>query len=386
MKKPIESLRESITIPEGVTYLNWASQGIIPNAALDASLAILRLRGRTDVDIVQREFSATDRARELAAGLLDASADEICLTPNTSVGVNLAAQAIGFEPGDEVLLLREEFPTNLVPWLNLEKKGSKVRYLQVSHKYITPEEIEAQIGPKTRAIAISFVQFYDGYRHDLKAIGAVCRKRGVYLAVDAMQGLGACPLSVKEMPVDFVSCGATKWLASPYGTGFCYIRRELVHRIDWLPSHGWLAHDYSKGEFSSIIGNLPGLYGGARKFEVGTLPYHDWAAFNVAVELLLGVGVETIYSHVARLYQRLVDGLATISSVTITSCLEAPRRSGILSFRVPDTAALCDFLMQENVFVSHREGSIRVSIHGFNNEGDIDNLLAATEEFAGSHK
>ncbi len=382
MKKPIESLSAAITIPQGVTYLNWASIGIFPEKSLQEVTALLRLSGRTDVDIVAHEFDATHRARELAAKLIGASPEQICLTTNTSIGINIAAQAIPFEAGDEVLLLDTEFPANVVPWHNLEKRGIQVTTIEAMDQVISPQLIEAQIGPRTKALSISFVQFHDGYRHDLASIGSICRDKCVYLVIDAMQGLGVCPFSVKEIDVDFVACGGAKWLVSPYGTGFCYISPRMLQRIDWLPGHGWLAYEYVGNDFSRILNVERKLFTDARRFEVGTLPYHDFAAFDSSVELLLDVGIEAIYSHVLQLSDRLVAGLKSIPDIRILSCLEPSTRSGILSFSSPDNVGLCEFLKSKGVFVSHREGAIRVSIHGFNNESDIDRLLIATEAFA----
>ncbi|MBN2209562.1 MAG: aminotransferase class V-fold PLP-dependent enzyme [Candidatus Coatesbacteria bacterium] len=381
MKKSIESLRASITIPKGVTYLNWASVGIIPDEALQAIASFLKLHGRIDVDLVSHEFGATTRARELAAKLIGASPEHICLTTNTSIGINLAAQGIPFEPGDEVLLPEAEFPTNVVPWYNLEKKGIKVRTLKAEHQVPFAELLDAQIGPRTKALSISFVQFHDGYRHDLAAIAAICRKRGLYFVVDAMQGLGVCPLSVRDLGVDFLACGGAKWLSSPYGTGFCYFSPRMLERIDWLPAHGWLAYEYIGHDFTRILGVQRRLFPDARKFEVGTLPYHDFAGFNYSVGLLLGVRIEAVYSHVSRLYERLVVGLEGTPGVKIVSCLEPATRSGILCFASPDNAGLHKHLTDERVFTSHREGAIRVSIHGFSDESDIDRLLSATEDF-----
>lgn len=381
MSNGVASLRSELTLPDGVAYLNWASQGIIPNGSLDAMMSLLRLRGRTDVDIAEREFEGADRARSLAARLIGASAAEICLTTSTSVGLNIAAQAIPFKPGDEVLLLDAEFPANVVPWRNLERRGVKVRTVSVAGGFPSPELLDAQVGPRTKAISVSFVQFHDGFRNDLAAIGSICRKRGIYFVVDAMQGLGVCPFRVKEIDAHFVATGGTKWLVSPYGTGFCYIRQDILDRINWLPAQGWLAFEYLGHDFSRIINVERRLMPGARRFEVGTLPWHDFAGFDASLKLLLEVGVEAIYAHVARLYDRLAEGLSTIDGVTVKSCLERPARSGILSFSVSDTAGLCEFLLSKGVFISHREGAIRVAIHGFNNEEDIDRLLAATESF-----
>ncbi|HUT02632.1 MAG TPA: aminotransferase class V-fold PLP-dependent enzyme [bacterium] len=376
-----ESLRAGISLPDGVAYLNWASQGIIPNASLEAMMSILKLRGRTDVDIAGCEFEAADRARALSARLIGASPAEICLTTSTSVGINIAAQAIPFEPGDEVLLLDVEFPTNVVPWRNLERRGVKVRTMSIADRFPSPELLEAQMGPRTRAISVSFVQFHDGFRNGLATIGSICRSRGIYFVVDAMQGLGVCPLSVNEINAHFVATGGTKWLVSPYGTGFCYIRQDVLDRIAWLPAQGWLAFEYLGHDFSQIINVERRLLPGARRFEVGTLPWHDFAGFDVSVELLLQVGIEAIYAHVAGLYDRLVEGLSSIPNISVKSCLEPTARSGILSISSPDPGRLCEFLKGQGVFVSHREGAIRVAIHGFNNEEDIDRLLAATETF-----
>ena len=381
MKKPIGSLRTASSLPNGVAYLNWASQGIIPNASLEALSSILDLRGRTDVDIVAHEFGTTARARELAARLIGASSEQICLTTSTSVGINIAAQAIPFEPGDEVLLSDTEFPANVAPWQNLEKTGIKVKVLQAAHEHVTPDRVEAQIGPRTKALSISFVQFHDGYKHDLAAIGSICRDKGIYLAVDAMQGLGVCPLSVRDSGIDFLASGGAKWLVSPYGTGFCYISPRMLERIDWLPGHGWLAYEYLCNDFSRILGVERKAFPDARRFEVGTLPYHDFAGFDHSVGLLLNVGIDAIYSHVSQLYEKLLAGLKSIPNIAIVSCVEPPTRSGILSFSTADNAGLHEFLKDNGVFVSHREGAIRVAIHGFNNENDIDRLLAVTEAF-----
>ncbi len=381
MSNDVAALRSQLTVPDGVAYLNWASQGIIPNASLEAMMSILKLRGRTDVDIAGLEFEAADRARALAAQLIGASPAEICLTTSTSVGINIAAQAIPFEPGDEVLLLDAEFPTNVVPWRNLERRGVKVRAVSIADRFPSPELLEAQMGPRTRALSVSFVQFHDGFRNCLATIGSICRSRGIYFVVDAMQGLGVCPLSVNEIDAHFVATGGTKWLVSPYGIGFCYIRRDVLDRITWLPAQGWLAFEYLGRDFSQIINVERRLLPGARRFEVGTLPWHDFAGFDVSVELLLQVGIEAIYAHVADLYDRLVQGLSSIPNISLKSCLEPTARSGILSISSPDPGGLCEFLKGQGVFVSHREGAIRVAIHGFNNEEDIDRLLAATEAF-----
>ena len=377
----VPSLRSQLTVPDGVAYLNWASQGIIPNGSLEAMMSMLKLRGRTDVDIAGCEFETADRARALSARLIGASPAEICLTTSTSVGINIAAQAIPFEPGDEVLLLDVEFPANIVPWQNLEKTGVNVRVLEAAREHITTDRVEAQIGPRTKALSISFVQFHDGYKHDLAAIGSICCKRGIYFVVDAMQGLGVCPLSVKEINAHFLAAGGPKWLVAPYGTGFCYIRQDVLDRIAWLPAQGWLAFEYLGHDFSQIVNVERRLLPGARRFEVGTLPWHDFAGFNVSVELLLQVGIEAIYARVSGLYDRLVEGLSSVPNVRVKSCLKPPARSGILSISSPDPRELCEFLKGQGVFVSHREGAVRVAIHGFNNEEDIDRMLAATETF-----
>ena len=380
-KNDLSSLRAELIFPDDVAHLNWASVGIIPEKSLQAATSLLKLRGRTDADLVGHEFEATRRARELAAELIGASPKDICLTTNTSIGINLAAQAIPFEPGDEVLLLDAEFPANVVPWYNLEKKGTKVRILKAAQQVPFAELLEAQIEPKTKALSVSFVQFNDGYRHDLAAIGSICRKRGLYFVVDAIQGLGVCPLSVRDSGVDFLACGGAKWLISPYGTGFCYISPRMLERIDWLPGHGWLAYEYIGNDFSRILNVERRLFPDARKFEVGTLSYHDFAGFNYSVGLLLGVGIDAVYSHVSRLYERLVVGLESIPGVKIVSCLEPATRSGILCFSSPHNAGLHKHLKSEGVFTAHREGAIRVSIHGFNDETDIHRLIAATEAF-----
>ena len=223
------------------TYLNNASIGPIPERtrlALDAFNA-----KRTAPHLLpDREMQqALAAARAAAARLIGAGPDEIALTPNTSTGINVAARALPLLPGEIVLVCDREFPANVYPWKNLADRGVTAEIAPVTAAGFPDEAylLERLRDPRVRVLAVSFVQFSNGYRADLKTLGDACRANGTWLVVDAIQGLGNSPFDVRETPVDILCTGGQKWLLSPWGSGFLYVRRELIEKLQ-PAAVGWM--------------------------------------------------------------------------------------------------------------------------------------------------
>ncbi|MDQ6830578.1 MAG: aminotransferase class V-fold PLP-dependent enzyme, partial [Gemmatimonadota bacterium] len=225
----------------GTVYLNNASTGPMPRRSLDALHAFNAMRAEPHRITLEDQFGTAARARELIARLINAEPGEIALMVNTTYGINLAARALRLGPGDVVVGCDKEFPANIYPWMALARDG--VRFDMVPCQGVLPDEdaiVAALDRPGVRALAISWVSFATGYRVDLARLGRECRARGIYLVVDAMQGVGALMLDVRETPVDILACGGQKWLLSPWGTGFVYVRDELVQRLEPY-AVGWMA-------------------------------------------------------------------------------------------------------------------------------------------------
>jgi selenocysteine lyase/cysteine desulfurase len=225
-----------------------------------------------------------------------------------------------------------------------------------------------------KAVAVSWVQFSNGYRTDLAALGRACRERGIYLVVDAIQGLGALTLDVHECEIDILACGGQKWLLSPWGTGFVYVREELTRRLE--PGVvGWMATRGSE-DFSRLIDYDFTYYDDARRFEVVTLPYQDFAGFNSSVGLLLELGPKEVERHVRELVDIAVEWAASRSDMRLITPTDPSHRAGIVAI-VPkgDVRAASARMMQAGIAHSLREGAIRLAPHCYNTAEEVRTAL-----------
>ncbi len=366
---------EFAPVATGGIYLNSASTGPVPARAV-AELH----RGNTDrADparwTVERQNSVYAEARRLAARLVNADPAEIALMPNTTTGINIAARAVPLGRGDVVLTFDREFPTNVYPWLVRAGDGVVLERIPVTDDG-WPDEARL-LGrlddPRVRAVCVSLTQFSTGYTVDLEALSRATRATGTMLLVDAIQGIGQLPVDLRRTPVDFLSCGAQKWLLSPWGTGFLYVRRELIETI--TPTFAGWASFRGTDDYSRLTSYDPEPWPDARRFEVITLPVQDFAAMNAAVGLLLDLGVAAIAAHAGAIAAPLFDwasrGRGRITSPTGThgSAIVCVRPAG-------EVAAAHARLLAAGVNCSLREGSIRLSPHCFNT---IDELAQVAD-------
>lgn len=365
---------------DGAAYLNSASTGPVPARAVAALHAFNELRARPHRISLERQLGVTQRARELFAALVGAGADEIALGPNTSFGVNLAARALPMRAGETVVVSDGEFPANVYPWMALERaRGVGLHVVPCAGRLPDEDALLAALDrPGVRALAVSWVAFASGAMLDLARLGAACRERGIWFVVDAIQGAGAAPLDVRACAIDVLACGAQKWLLSPWGTGFAYVRRELVAQLE-PPDVGWLAVRAAE-DFDRLTDYALTWRDDARRFEVGTLAHQDYAAVNESLELLASLGAAAVSAHVAALVQRVVNwALANPSRARLVTPAGAARRAGIVSVVPADAAAAARRLTAAGVVCSAREGMIRLAPHAFNTAADVDVALRALE-------
>ena len=362
-------------------YLNNASTGPLPRRTTAAVEEFSRLRAEPFRMTEAVQFGTLERSRELVARLVGATAREIALMVNTSYGLNLAARSLPLVAGDVVLGFDREFPANVYPWMALERRaGVELRLLPCDAGRLPDEEallraIERE--PRVKAVTLSWVSFATGYRVDLERIGAACRERGIYFVVDAMQGLGACTLDLARLQVDILACGGQKWLMSPWGTGFVYVRDELLSRLE--PSAvGWMSVRGSD-DFERLVDYDFTYRDDARRFEVITLPFQEFAGFNASLELLFELGPGAVETHVASLADRIVGWAGSRRDVRLVTPGDRARRAGIVSLAPRDPAAASARLTGAGVSHSLREGAIRLSPHCYNTVAEVDAALAELE-------
>jgi cysteine desulfurase/selenocysteine lyase len=353
-------------------YLNAAGIGPLPERSRRAVVEFAALRAAPHRLPDKVLFSTLAESRRLAAALINADADEIALAPNTSFGVNLAARALPLAPGDVVLVSDREFPANVYPWLALRERGVEVELAPTTPEGWPDEAYMLQrvADPRVRVLAVSLTQFASGYTVDLGGLSRVTRMTNTLLVVDAIQGLGQIPVDVRATPVDILATGGQKWLLSPWGSGFVYVRRELIQ--DLLPADiGWLAYE-GTDDLSHLTTYDTTLRADARRYELVTLPYQDFAGMNASLGLLLEVGIETIQAYL-RAVTRPVLAWAASAGVRVTSPLDG-HASGIVCLELPDPLRAYRALKTAGIVATVREGALRLSPHLYNTPAELERV------------
>jgi len=356
-------------------YLNNASTGPLTQRAIAATAEVIAERAEPFRIDDAKNFAMLARTRELAAGLIGADAGEIAILTNTTYGINIAAQTFAWEPGDVVVVHDREFPANMYPWLALEKRGVVVK--RIAPRGLLPDEdalLAAIATPRVKLAAVSWVGFSTGYKSDLKRIGEACRARGIRFVVDAIQGIGADFLSVRDCHVDILACGGQKWLLAPWGSGFAYIRRELAATLDPSPV-GWMSVKGSD-DFTRLLDYDLTWRDDARRFEVLTLPFQDIAGLCASLALFHELGPQAVSARVASLAGEIVDWARGRRGVQLVTPVDPARRAGIVSLITADSSASSARLHASGIAHSLREGAIRLSPHLYNTSEEIQRALA----------
>lgn len=359
-------------LSSGTVYLNHAAISPLPSRTTAAIEQYLALRSRERVDPYKDLASLTQETKVRIGRLINAPADRIAFVDNTSNGLNVLASGYPWKPGDRVLLNRMEFPANVYPFLHLKRLGVEVDFVPCPDGILTAEMIERALTPRTRLVSVSFVQFLNGFKADLSAIGNLCRSRGVTFCVDAIQGLGAAPLDVQAAKVDFLSCGGHKWLMALEGQGFLFITHELQEKI--CQQHvGWTSKDnFMEHLFQYDLTLAPS----ARRYENGTLNAVGIVALHESIGLLLEIGIDRIHRHLLALTDRLLEFL-TERKMAIVTPREHVHRAGILTWKDERAERTFLHLLHHDIHVSLREGCLRVAPHCYNTVDEIDALIRA---------
>jgi cysteine desulfurase/selenocysteine lyase len=330
---------------------------------------------------VPRLFKRLAETRRSAARLLNAETMEIGLTTSTTLGLNVAAQALPVQPGEIVLLSDKEFPANVYPWKQLESRGVVVELAPTKPNGWPDEEYlcERVSDPRVRVLAISLIQFSNGYKADIARLGKACRANDCFFVVDAIQGIGQVAFDVKATPVDLLACGGQKWLLSPFGSGFLYVRQELVEQLQ--PTFvGWLAFE-GTDDYSRLTDYEYKLRSDARRFEINTLPFQDLIAMGESLKMLLDFGIESIEEWLREVRRPLLEA-AVAGQLRVVSPLDSRHSSGIVCVAPARLAECEERLASEGVIVALREGALRLSPHCYNTPDEMEKAVAILTEYA----
>jgi selenocysteine lyase/cysteine desulfurase len=321
------------------------------------------------------------RAKDLFAKLINAKTAEVAFVPSTTVGENLVANSLNLpRTGGNVVTDALHFEGSLYQYGELAKQGLELRIARPDKNWrITLDALDRLIDRKTKLVAVSLVSMINGFRHDLKALCDLAHSRGAKVYADAVQAVGAIPVDVHASGIDFLACSSYKWLMGDMGLGFLYVREDL---LDGLPRTQYGFRQLARMEYHAFPYDPPGdavmdwtaspTAGG--HFEVGTVANTTAACLSHSLDYIMQIGVENIQAHRLPMIRRLQTELPRLGFQSMTPTDSV---SPIVTFTKEDMRPLAAKLRQARIDVAVYPHRLRISPSVYNDQSDIDRLLAA---------
>lgn len=366
-----EALRDQFPITRNYNFQNHAAVAPMCRRSTDEVRRFLDLSEQSAY-VDSGFYKHAHRVRSDIAGLINANSDEVTFCKNTSEGLSMVANGLSWSNGDNIVTTNVEFPANMYPWLALRCRGVQVRMVLEDDGRIPLERIFEAIDTRTRLVAISSVEFASGFRVDLASLGEYCQSKGVLLCVDAIQTVGAFPLDVRAMNIDFLAADGHKWLCGPEGIGIFYVRKELQGHlrptnIGWMSMKEPFNFDRYRFEFADS----------ARRYDTGSYNLAGIYGLGGAIEWVQSIGIEPIFRRLLHLTDRLVEGVRK-KGYRVVSSRSPGEGSGIVAFfsDLHDASTIRHHLQAEHrIIVAVRSGRLRASPHVYNTEREIDQLV-----------
>lgn len=364
-----EDFRDLVPAVKEYIYLNHAAISPTPLPVLYESLRyLIDISRHGSIPVNNEENDDFYHLREKIGKLINAEPETVSFIPNTSFGINIVAHGLELKEGDNIVTDNLEFPAVTVPFFKLKKINVKI----IKPKLETFEDdIISAIDEKTRLVAISHVSFNTGIKLDLKKISKEVKSVEGYLLADIIQSAGASKVDVKDFNIDFAVAGGYKWLMSPQGSGFIYVRKGL---IEDPPFYGWRS---SKNYLEFIADNFI-LEKGPRRFEIGTI--------DVSANLGLAKSCEIIYQHAEEIFNRInyLTDLAIKYSEENNLEVITPKdkKAGIIVIKTSNPKHIASELVKKKIIISPRGNGIRISIHFYNTEEEIIKTIDEIKKLA----
>lgn len=380
--KPTHSIlwqryRAEFPVRNRCIFLDHAAVAPLPARTVRALQELAEDMGRWGGAAWSTWAAALKQARHRAAQLLHCRPDDIALVKNTSHGLLIAAGSIPWREGDNIVAPAHEFPANVYPWMSLGRRGVALRLVEPTGVHVSASDLLAACDGRTRAVAVSWVQFHSGYRIDLPALVEECRRRDIYLIVDAIQGLGAVPWPLEEPGAHFIAADGHKWMLSVEGCGVLYVDPSIIDELEPV-NIGWQSmcepEDFLRYDWRPVAT--------ARRFEEGSWNMLGARALSESLGLLLEVGIERVWKAIGHLTARAVEGMERLGA-RLVSPRDEDHGSGIVAFELPwaDPSELERRLWEHyRICVSARAGMLRIAPHFYNAPEEIDALVNAVAE------
>ena len=359
---------------EDATYLYTGAESAPLKSQTQVLERYLHERGRAEAGRAEH-IETEKRCKQRVSDLMGCAADDIGLVGSASEAIVLIASGIDFKPGDNIVTNDLEFPSTVLPWLQMKEHGIEVRLVRSRNWQLTPEDIVAHIDERTRLVTVSHVSYLSGLRLDLAPIAQAAHAHGALLLADVTQSLGVVPVDVSEC--DFAVASTYKWLLGIHGSGVLYWNR--VRLPEFAPGAvGWFSVDnfISPDRFERFTWKPT-----AERFELGMPAHAAIYSLENGVRYLQQYGADRIGAHVEALGEELIDGLRA-QGWTVMTPQERARRAGNIAVACDDAVTVRDALIEKNVHTWGGDGRVRASIHLYNNIADVAAYLSALQPFA----
>lgn len=372
---------EQFPITRNWSWFNTATYGPLPVCNIEAQASFLHGMsiGETAPGI-GHWWEGAASVRGTVGRLINADPEDICFLKSTNEGLGLVVTGLDWAAGDEVITYDQEFPSTAYPWLGLARKGVVVKFIRDRGRArFNVDDVAELIGPRTRVVCLSLVNFGNGFRAPIEAIAELCRPLGIWLVVDAVQAAGCLPIDVQSLGAHLVSAHGYKSLCSGFGISFCYVAPPLRESLA-VAVPGWKSIENVTDITNQLDYQLT-LAGGARRFESGVQNVSGMYGMGASIDLFLGLGVELIGQHVLAM-SALVAEQVEARGYHVVSSRAPAERSGIVSVDCGDRAPadVAADLKRAAVMCAVREGRLRISCHLFVTENDVQRLTTALPE------
>ncbi len=371
----IGSERALFDMSEEIAFFNCASVAPLPIASSMAGEAGMRIKTQPWRIESEHFFTGPDRARGLVAPLMNARADDIAIVPSTGYGITMAAEMIPLSAGSEIILLADEFPSNIYPWHRRAREtGALIRRIAPPRDtgLSWAEAILEAVNPRTAVIAAPHYHWTDGSLVDLETVGAAARRHGAALVLDLAQSLGAAPIDVTRVQPDFAVAPCYKWLLGPYSLGFAY---AAPHRQQGRPlEESWIARQGAE-DFTRLADYHDNRAEGARRYDMGArAQLHLLPAAIASLEQILDWSVEAVAATLSEATRLIADRALALDLDVPAQGTHAPHFIGVRFPRgVPED--LVARLHARSIYVSLRGDVMRLAPHLFTTRSDIDRLF-----------
>ncbi|MFM0045691.1 aminotransferase class V-fold PLP-dependent enzyme [Paraburkholderia sediminicola] len=392
-----KAFREQYQGTKNWVYMDASARGLLSNGVRNALAEYVDHRANNGGD-KDWMFSMAELSRQRFASLIGADVDEVSLTKNVTEGINAFAFSLPWREGDNVVVCPDiEHPANIFPWYHLARqKGIEVKAISAENGRVPLEKLAAAIDHRTRVVTVSAVSFAPGFRAPLRELSKLCRAKNALLLVDAAQTVGVLHTDVDDLGIDGLAVATQKGLLGLYGMGFLYVRKEVAESMKpvYISRMGIQlaeAHEAAVGDPSAFT-----FAKGARRFDLGNFNFIGAVAVAQSISELEAVGSINIEQYVTSLAQRLATGIAELG-LPVFGGAEAKDRAHIVSIGSAigdghdstDDAVLSGLsaaLLNNNVRHTIRRGFVRLSLHAYNNDDDVDQVVAISRDFVKSRK